>query len=122
MNNNEIVTIKEITIKQAQENVDQWIKDIGVSYFSELECLASILEELGEVSRVVSRTYGQQSFKKSDEKVHLGDEMADVLFSLICLANKTGVDLTTEFQKNMEKKTSRDKTRHQENEKLKNKQ
>ncbi len=108
----------QITIKQAQETIDNWIKDIGVSYFSEMECLASILEELGEVSRVVSRTYGQQSFKKSDEQVHLGDEMADVLFSLICLANKTGVDLTTEFQKNMEKKTNRDKNRHQENEKL----
>ncbi len=108
----------EITIKQAQEIIDNWIKDIGVSYFSEMECLASILEELGEVSRVVSRTYGQQSFKKSDEKIHLGDEMADVLFSLICLANKTGVDLTEEFQKNMDKKTNRDKTRHQENEKL----
>jgi len=108
----------QITIKQAQKAVDDWIKDIGVSYFSELECLASILEELGEVSRVVSRTYGQQSAKKSDEKVNLSEEMADVLFSLICLANKTGVDLTQAFLENMKKKSTRDKNRHLKNKKL----
>ena len=110
---------KEITIKGAQEEVDKWIKDIGVRYFSELSLLAQLAEEVGEVSRVINRTYGDQSFKKLEDGENLADELADVLFVVICIANKTGIDLTDAFSKNMEKKTNRDKTRHQENEKLK---
>jgi NTP pyrophosphatase (non-canonical NTP hydrolase) len=109
----------KITIPEAQQLVDQWIKTIGVRYFSELTNLAILTEEVGELARIMARTYGDQSFKKSDEGKDLGDEMADVLWVLICLANQTGVDLNAAFLKNMEKKTLRDKGRHQNNEKLK---
>ena len=108
----------EVTLHQAQQMVDQWIKTIGVRYFSELTNLAILTEEVGELARIMARTYGDQSFKKSDEGRNLTDEMADVLWVLICLANQTGVDLNEAFLKNMEKKTSRDKDRHQNNEKL----
>jgi NTP pyrophosphatase (non-canonical NTP hydrolase) len=108
-----------ITISEAQQQVDEWIKTIGVRYFSELTNLAILTEEVGELARIMARTYGDQSFKKSDEGKDLGDEMADVLWVLICLANQTGVDLNEAFLKNIEKKTRRDKDRHQNNEKLK---
>jgi NTP pyrophosphatase (non-canonical NTP hydrolase) len=109
----------EVTLSEAQQLVDHWIKTIGVRYFSELTNMAILTEEVGELARIMARTYGDQSFKKSDEGKNLGDEMADVLWVLICLANQTGVDLNEAFLKNMEKKTSRDKDRHQNNEKLK---
>lgn len=108
-----------MTIEQAQESVDQWIKTTGIRYFNELTNTAILMEEVGEVARIMSRKYGEQSFKKSDETVNLADEMADVLFVLICLANQTGIDLTEAFAKNLEKKTIRDADRHQNNEKLK---
>ena len=108
-----------ITIKAAQQMVDDWIKTIGVSYFSELSQLAQLTEEVGEVARVISRTYGEQSFKKSDEDKKLADELADVLFTLICIANNTGIDLTDALNKNLTKKTKRDKKRHAGNAKLK---
>ncbi len=107
-----------MTIKEAQESVDKWIRTYGVRYFSELTNLAVLTEEVGELARVISRTYGEQSFK-SGEKANLADEMADVLWVLLCLANQTGVDLTDALQKNIEKKTQRDKTRHIDNPKLK---
>lgn len=110
---------KSISLPEAQQMVDHWIKTIGVRYFSELTNMAILTEEVGELARIMARTYGDQSFKKSDESKNLGDEMADVLWVLICLANQTGVDLNDAFLKNMEKKTSRDKDRHQNNEKLK---
>jgi NTP pyrophosphatase (non-canonical NTP hydrolase) len=110
---------KNITLPEAQQMVDQWIKTIGVRYFSELTNLAILTEEVGELARIMARTYGDQSFKKSDEGKDMADEMADVLWVLICLANQTGVDLNDAFRKNMEKKTIRDKDRHQNNEKLK---
>jgi NTP pyrophosphatase (non-canonical NTP hydrolase) len=110
--------MSQITIKEAQKIVDDWINSIGIRYFSEMNQLAQLTEEVGEVARIVSRTYGDQSFKKSDDK-NLSDELADVLFVLICLANQTGIDLTEAFQKNMDKKTSRDKDRHKNNLKLK---
>ena len=109
----------EITLPEAQQMVDHWIKTIGVRYFSELTNLAILTEEVGELARIMARTYGDQSFKKSDEGKDMADEMADVLWVLICLANQTGVDLNEAFLKNMEKKTNRDKDRHQNNEKLK---
>lgn len=109
----------EITIKEAQHKVDEWIKTIGVKYFSELTNLGILMEEVGELSRLMVRIYGEQSFKESDKNKKLSDEMADVLWVLICLANQTGVDLTEALQKNFEKKNSRDKERHQRNEKLK---
>lgn len=109
----------EITLKEAQQIVDNWIKTNGVRYFSELTNTAILMEEVGEVARIMSRKYGEQSFKESDKKVDLGDEMADVLFVLICLANQTGIDLTEALHKNLDKKTSRDKDRHHSNEKLK---
>lgn len=105
-------------IKEAQAVVDNWIKTVGVRYFSELTNLALLTEEVGELARIISRKYGEQSFKKSDEKYDLADEMADVLFVLICLANQTGVDLTEAFAKNMQKKTERDANRHKDNKKL----
>jgi len=108
-----------MTISQAQQDVDHWIKTIGVRYFSELTNMAILTEEVGELARIMARTYGDQSFKKSDLSKNLSDEMADVLWVLICLANQTGVDLTDALQKNFEKKTSRDADRHQNNEKLK---
>ena len=110
---------RNITLHEAQQMVDQWIKTIGVRYFSELTNLAILTEEVGELARIMARTYGDQSFKKSDEGKDMADEMADVLWVLICLANQTGVDLNEAFLKNMEKKTIRDKDRHQNNEKLK---
>lgn len=108
----------QITIQAAQEQVDQWIKTIGVKYFSELTNLGVLMEEVGELSRLMVRKYGDQSFKNKEANADLGDEMADVLFVLICLANQTGVDLTVALEKNIQKKTSRDKERHQNNEKL----
>ena len=107
-----------MTIREAQEAVNQWIKEYGVRYFSELTNMAVLTEEVGELARVIARKYGDQSFKPG-EKDNLGDEMADVLWVLLCLANQTGVDLTAELQKNIEKKTRRDKERHQNNDKLK---
>ena len=112
--------MQEITIKEAQARVDEWIKTIGVRYFSELTNLGQLTEEVGEVARIITRTYGDQSFKKSDEDHNLGDELADVLFVVICLANQTGIDLTEALQKNLDKKTRRDSDRHKNNEKLKN--
>lgn len=109
---------QNITITEAQKMVDHWIKTVGVRYFSELTNMAILTEEVGELARIIARKYGDQSFKKSDEQYNLADEMADVLWVLICLANQTGVDLNEAFQKNMEKKTSRDKERHQNNTKL----
>ncbi|HET9057674.1 MAG TPA: nucleotide pyrophosphohydrolase [Chitinophagaceae bacterium] len=108
----------DITIKQAQKEVDNWIKTIGVRYFSELTNMAILTEEVGELARIMARKYGDQSFKESDKEKNLADEMADVLWVLICLANQTGVDLTEAFQKNFEKKSLRDATRHKNNEKL----
>ena len=108
----------EITIREAQKMVDDWIKTYGVRYFSELTNMAVLTEEVGELARIMARKYGDQSFKEG-EKQDLGDEMADVLWVLMCLANQTGIDLTEALKKNIEKKTSRDKTRHLENEKLK---
>lgn len=108
-----------MTIDQAQNEVDQWIKTIGVKYFSELTNMAILTEEVGELARIMARTYGEQSFKKSDLGRDLGDEMADVLWVLCCLANQTGVNLTEAFERNIVKKTSRDKDRHINNEKLK---
>lgn len=107
-----------MTLQEAQEQVDKWIKTYGVRYFSELTNMAILTEEVGELARIVARTYGDQSFKKSDLSKNLADEMADVLWVLICLANQTGVDLTEAFRKNMEKKTSRDASRHRDNKKL----
>ena len=110
--------MSELTIKESQEIVDNWIKTIGVRYFSELTNLGQLTEEVGEVARIITRTYGDQSFKKSDEGHDLGDELADVLFVLICIANQTGVDLTQALQKNLKKKTKRDGERHKNNLKL----
>lgn len=108
-----------MTLDQAQKTVDTWIKEVGVRYFSELTNLAILTEEVGEVARIIARRYGDQSFKKSDEEVDLGEELADVLFVLIALANQTGVNLTEEFAKGLAKRTHRDKDRHQNNLKLK---
>jgi len=108
-----------MTIEEAQHEVDNWIKTIGVRYFSELTNMTILTEEVGELARIMARTYGDQSFKKSDLDKNLADEMADILWVLICLANQTGVNLTEAFEKNMEKKTNRDKDRHINNEKLK---
>ena len=110
-------TTPPLTLQQAQESVDRWIKTVGVRYFSELTNLAMLVEEVGEVARILSRTYGDQSFKAGEPR-ELADEMADVLFVLICLANQTGVDLTQAFSKNLEKKTARDAARHRDNPKL----
>ena len=109
---------QEITINQAQQQVDEWIKTIGVRYFNELTNLGILVEEVGELSRLMVRKFGEQSFKNNEADKNLGDEMADVLWVLICLANQTGVNLTEALQKNFEKKTVRDKTRHLENDKL----
>lgn len=109
----------EISLREAQQLVDQWIKTVGVRYFNELTNTAILMEEVGELARLMSRTYGEQSFKESDKNRDLGDEMADILWVLISLANQTNVDLTAAFAKNMAKKTERDHTRHQQNEKLK---
>ncbi|HSB94716.1 MAG TPA: nucleotide pyrophosphohydrolase [Flavitalea sp.] len=109
-----------MTLQHAQSAVDNFIKAVGVRYFNELTNLGILMEEVGELSRLMVRTYGEQSFKESDKGKEIADEMADVLWVLICLANQTGVDLTTAFEKNLEKKLQRDGTRHMENEKLKN--
>ena len=109
---------QEISLKKAQEMVDEWIHNYGVRYFSELTNMAVLTEEVGELARVISRKYGDQSFKEG-EKCNLGEEIADVLWVLLCLANQTGVDITEEFQKSIEKKTNRDKERHKNNPKLK---
>ena len=108
-----------MTINEAQQQVDEWIKTVGVRYFSELTNMTILTEEVGELARIMARTYGDQSFKKTDLNKNLADEMADVLWVLICLANQTGVNLTEAFEKNIEKKTARDAERHQQNEKLK---
>ena len=108
-----------MTIREAQQTIDTWIKTTGVRYFNELTNTAILMEEVGEVARIMARQYGEQSFKKSDTEVNLADEMADVLFVLICLANQTGIDLTEALQKNMEKKSIRDADRHKNNKKLK---
>lgn len=110
---------QEITISQAQKLVDDWINTVGVRYFNELTNTAILMEEVGEVARIMARKYGEQSFKASDKDKDLADEMADVLWVLICLANQTGVDLTEAFKKNIEKKNVRDKDRHKQNNKLK---
>lgn len=110
----------DITIREAQQLVDQWIRQYGVRYFSELTNMACLTEEVGELARIMARKYGDQSFKQGEEQ-DPADEMADVLWVLMCLANQTGVDLTEALRKNLEKKTSRDKTRHMNNEKLKSK-
>ncbi|HEY0261842.1 MAG TPA: nucleotide pyrophosphohydrolase [Chitinophagales bacterium] len=107
-----------MTIEEAQKTIDNWIKTVGVTYFSELTNLAILTEEVGELARIIARKYGDQSFKKSDEQYDLADEMADVLFVLMCLANQTNVDLTEALKKNLEKKTQRDSERHKSNEKL----
>lgn len=108
-----------MTIKEAQDLVDNWIKTYGVRYFNELTNMAQLTEEVGEVARIIARRYGEQSEKESDKNKDLGDEMADVLWVLICLANQTGIDLEAALQKNLDKKTKRDSTRHLENDKLK---
>jgi NTP pyrophosphatase (non-canonical NTP hydrolase) len=107
-----------MTIQEAQQLVDKWIKAYGVRYFSELTNLAILTEEVGELARIMARKYGEQSFKESDMEKNLADEMADVLWVLLCLANQTGVDLTDALKKNIEKKTKRDKNRHKKNTKL----
>ncbi|UUO08077.1 nucleotide pyrophosphohydrolase [Blastopirellula sp. J2-11] len=108
----------DITLRSAQADVDEWIRTIGVRYFSELTNLAQLVEEVGELSRIMSRTYGEQSFKEGDRRGELADELADVLFVLICIANQTGVDLTAALEKNLAKKTGRDSERHINNPKL----
>jgi len=107
-----------MTIEEAQKTVDTWITTTGVRYFNELTSMAMLTEEVGEVARIIARKYGEQSFKESDKNKELGDELADVLFVLICLANQTGVNLTEALQKNLDKKTKRDGERHKNNEKL----
>ncbi len=107
-----------ITLLEAQEEVDRWIKTIGVRYFSELTNTAVLMEEVGELARLMARKYGDQSFKTGENDENMGDEMADVLFVLICLANQTGIDLTTAFQRNIAKKNHRDASRHKDNPKL----
>ena len=115
---NKLLMANDITIQQAQEQVDTWIKTVGVKYFSELTNLGILMEEVGELSRIMVRKFGDQSFKNKEEALLLADEMAEVLFVLICLANQTGIDLATALEKNIQKKTNRDATRHQNNEKL----
>jgi NTP pyrophosphatase (non-canonical NTP hydrolase) len=110
--------MSEITLKECQQLVDGWVNTIGVRYFSELTNTAVLMEEVGEVARIMARIYGDQSFKKTDEQYDLADEFADVFFVLVCLANQTGVDLAEAFQRNMAKKTGRDKERHANNPKL----
>lgn len=110
----------DLTLRAYQEMVDEWIQSVGVRYYSELTNTAVLMEEVGEVARIMARVYGDQSFKAGQEEVDLGDELADVLFVLVCLANQTGVDLTAAVEGNLEKKTRRDRERHQNNPKLKN--
>lgn len=108
-----------MTIENLQKTIDKWIKENGVRYYNELTNMAILTEEVGEVASIISRTYGEQSFKKSDENKNLADELADVIFVVSCLANQTGIDLTEAIHKNLEKKTKRDKERHKANNKLK---
>lgn len=108
-----------MTLKEAQETVDKWIKEYGVRYFNELTNMAILTEEVGELARIISRKFGEQSFKDSDKNYNLADEMADILFVLVCMANQTGVDLTKALKDNLQKKTNRDKIRHLTNKKLK---
>ena len=108
-----------MTLQEAQQKVDEWIKTIGVKYYSELTNTAILMEEVGEVARIMARQYGEQSFKESEKDIDLADEMADVLFVLICLANQTGINLTDALEKNLVKKTTRDAQQHQQNPKLK---
>ncbi len=108
----------ELTIREAQDTIDRWIKEIGVRYFSELTNLAQLVEEVGELARIMSRTFGDQSFKGAEKDQSIADELADVLFVVICLANQTGIDLTEALQENLKKKTERDRDRHRNNEKL----
>lgn len=110
--------MRELTLRESQQIVDDWINDIGVRYFSELTNLGQLTEEVGEVARIITRVYGDQSFKNPEEEYDLGDELADVLFVLICIANQTGVDLTEALQTNLKKKTKRDVDRHKNNSKL----
>ena len=114
----EIVHMNDITIKDVQKQVDEWIKAYGVRYFNELTNMAILTEEVGELARIIARTYGEQSFKESDKHRDIGDEMADILWVLACLANQTGVDLAVAFDKNIRKKTERDSKRHKNNQKL----
>ena len=107
-----------MTIEEAQVQIDQWIKTTGVRYFSELTNMSILMEEVGELARIMARTYGEQSFKDSEKEYDLGDEMADILWVLICLANQTGVDLTDALAKNIQKKSNRDANRHKNNQKL----
>lgn len=109
---------EQVTLQEAQKMVDDWIKKYGVRYFSELTNMAILAEEVGELARIISRKYGDQSFKKGEDGSKLADEMADVLWVLLCLANQTGVDITSAFRKNLEKKTNRDSERHKNNQKL----
>ncbi len=113
-----MIKLYKMTLKESQEIVDNWTKTIGVRYFNEMTNTAILMEEVGEVARIMARRYGEQSEKESDKNKDLGDEMADVLFVLICLANQTGIDLTEAFHKNLDKKSIRDKDRHQQNKKL----
>ncbi len=108
----------DITIREAQDTIDRWIKEIGVRYFSELTNLAQLVEEVGELARIMSRTFGDQSFKESEKNNSISDELADVLFVVICIANQTNVDLTTALEQNLKKKTQRDTDRHRDNPKL----
>lgn len=108
-----------MTIQEAQDTIDRWINTTGVRYFNELTNMAMLTEEVGEVARIIARKYGEQSFKESDKDKQLSDELADVLFVLICIANQTGINLTEALQKNLDKKNNRDATRHQDNDKLK---
>lgn len=110
--------MNKITLQEAQEKVDQWVRTVGVRYFSELTNLGQLVEEVGEVARILTRTFGDQSFKKGEEKHDLAGELADVLFVLICIANQNGVDLTEALEKSLHKKTTRDRKRHQNNPKL----
>jgi NTP pyrophosphatase (non-canonical NTP hydrolase) len=119
MNNPIQNNYSDMTIQEAQQTVDQWIHSTGIRYFNELTNTAILMEEVGEVARIMARKYGEQSYKESDQKINLADEMADVLFVLICLANQTGVDLNEALQKNLDKKTRRDAERHANNDKLK---
>lgn len=112
------MSTEEISIRQAQQRIDEWVRTTGVRYFSELTNMAILTEEVGEVARLMSRLYGDQSFKDSDQQKNLPDELADVLWVLFCIANQTGVDLSAALQKNLEKKNSRDAKRHQDNQKL----
>ena len=111
--------MNEITLREAQQKIDQWIRTTGIRYFGELTNLGILMEEVGELSRILVRKFGEQSYKESDKDAKLEDEMADVLWVLICLANQTGIDLTKALEANFEKKNSRDSSRHRENEKLK---